>query len=363
MTRIPVLATAVFLLTSTASAGAQEQPAAGFEGLVEVTEVLLDVLAVDKSGEVALGLGKEDFEVEENGEAMEISGVSFYATRYGHDGSLLAADGSIPSSRYFVLFFHRQGWGGTIGNYHSRQQLKARGAALSWVEEHLLPSDWVAVAGYDVRLKLYQDFTQDREALAEGIRNAISGKNPEKDLGRGGRRKPPSGAASLLRHLPEGKALRKETRTMYDSVRLVAEAAGYQVGRKNLMIFTTGFGEFDSSRQIPEWDHRLYPQMEHALNDHNVAVYPIDMTPTEIMNFQGALLRELALDTGGLYFRDRISFLTPMRQISADNAGYYLVGYQSEHPADEAGYQKVQVRARDKSIKLRARRGYRYGVE
>ena len=37
---------------------AQQQPAVGFEALVEVTEVLLDVLATDRSGHVVTGLGK-----------------------------------------------------------------------------------------------------------------------------------------------------------------------------------------------------------------------------------------------------------------------------------------------------------------
>ena len=106
-----------------------------------------------------------------------------------------------------------------------------------------------------------------------------------------------------------------------------------------------------------------YPQMEHALNDHNVAVYPIDLTPFEIRYTQGHLLKRLALDTGGRYIRDPPSFVTPLRQISAENVGYYLVSYQSEHPASEAGYQQVKVEARNRKIKLRVRKGYRYGSE
>ncbi len=334
-----------------------------FEGLVEISEVLLDVLAVDKSGRVALGLGKDDFTIEENGAAVEITGVSFYATRYGHDGELLTADDVVPSSRYFILFFHDSGQGGSINNYISRQLLEARRGSLTWVEEHLLPSDWVAVASYDVRLKLHQDFTQNRGALAHGIKRAASRKNPEKGLGRRGRPMPPSGDPSLLRHLPTGKALRQQSRTLYDGLRLIAEAAGYQVGRKNLMLFSVGFGEFDLSTLIPEPNPRLYPPMLHALNDHNVATYAIDLTPIEVRHFQGQLLKRLAAETGGRYIRDPMTFITPLQQVSAENLGYYLISYQSEHPADEVGYQEVSVKPRDNSILLRVRQGYRYGSE
>ncbi len=364
MTRPRLLALGLVIAAATAApAAAQEEPAAGFEGLVEVTEVLLDVLAVDSQGRTVLGLGEDDFEVTEDGEPVSITGVSFYVTRYGHDGALLTADGAVPSSRYFILFFHDRGRGGSISNYLPRQLSKARQGCLAWVAEHLLPSDWVAVASYDARLKLHQDFTQDRAALAEGIKSAIGRKDPEKGVGRGGRRLPPIDAPSLLRHLPEGKALARGTRNFYDGLRLLAEAAGFLVGRKNLVLYSTGFGQFDTSNVIPEVDPRRYPPMVHALNDHNVAVYPIDLTPVEVSHLQGRPLTRLAFETGGRYRRDPMSFLTPLRQISAENVGYYLLSYQSEHPATETGYQEVKVTARDPRIKLRVRKGYRYGSE
>lgn len=343
-----------------APVAAQQDPVAGFEDLAEVTEVLLDVLAVDRSGQIVTGLGKDDFVVEENGEAVEITGVSFYATRYGADGEVLTIDGAVPSSRFFILFFHDQTSSGSIANYLNRQKLKARRGSLRWVEEHLLPSDWVAVASYDVRLKLHQDFTQDRFALVEAIKNATTRRDPEKGVGRHGRLLPPSGAPSLLRNLPEGKALRRASRNLYDGLRLIAESSGFVVGRKNLLLFTVGFGELDTTRLLPELDQQRYPPMQHALNDHNVAVYPIDLTPVEVRHLQGHLLQRLALDTGGLYMRSFNSFLTPLQQISQENVGYYLIGYRSEHPTTE-GYQPVEVRARDSRVRLRARKGYRYG--
>lgn len=342
------------------AAWAQEEPVARFDDLAEVREVLLDVLAVDGSGQVVLGLGVEDFIVEESGETMQISGVSFYATRYGIDDAILQVDGVVPSSRYFILYFHSP-IGGSAESFLTRQHMRLRQDAVDWVEDFLLPSDWVAVVGYDVRLKVHQDFTQDRFAMAEGIRSAIGRKNPDRGFGRGGRPMPASGAPSLLRHLPKGKALRRQSRNLYDGTRLLAEASGYLVGRKNLVLFSSGFGGLDSINFSATPNPRDYRPMEHALNDHNVAVYAVDLTPIEVRHLQGRLLPTVALATGGAYFRDPIDFKTPLKRISQENVGYYLISYQSTHPSSEAGYQRVKVRCKDRGVELRARKGYLFG--
>lgn len=346
-------------------ATAQDDPVdVGYKELVEVTEVLLDVLATDRSGDVVSGLGKDDFIVEENGEPVNVTGVDFYTTRYGADGEPLTEDGATPSSRYFIFFFHDQSRSGDgLSSLLLRQQLDASRESKRWIEEEMLPSDWVAVVSYDVKLKIHQDFTQDRYALLDAIQNAATRKDPEKDVGRHGRPIPPSGMPSLLRQLPQGKELRKETTRIYDGIRVLAEAAGHIVARKNLLLFSIGFGEFRGGSPFPQPDARYYPQMEEALNDHNVAVYTIDLTPATVDHLQTHFLSQLASDTGGRFYENFVNFITPLKRISEENTGYYLLSYQSEHPAAEAGFQKVKVEVRDKSINVRARRGYRFGLE
>ncbi len=339
-----------------------QDPSAEFEGMVEVTEVLLDVVAVDSSGDAVRGLGKDDFIVLENGEPVDLSGVSYYTTRYDPNGEIVVEDGDVPSSRYFIFFFHDQlRTGSSIGNRLVRQQLDASRQSRRWVEEQMLPSDWVAVVSYDVKLKVQIDYSQDRYQILEAIDNAARNRDPEKNVGRQGRRLPPSGAPSLLRHLPQGKELRKETKRIYDGIRLVADASAYIVGRKNMLMFTIGFGEFRNGTPFPTGDPRFYPPMEQALNDANVAVYTIDLTPTEFDHAQREFMSELATDTGGYYYGTFLNFITPLTEIAAENVGYYVLSYQSEHPAAESGYQKVKVKARDKKIKVRARKGYLYG--
>ncbi len=348
-------------LMSTPWAASAQEPAESFAGMVEVTEVLLDVLATDRSGQIVTGLGKDDFVVTENGEPVDLTGVSYYTTRYGPDGTIDVADGEIPSSRYFIFFFHDMKRYGSEATRLVRQQMDASRKSKEWVEEHMLPSDWVAVASYDVKLKLHLDFSQDREQILRAIENGARGKDPEKNVGRHGRPLPPAGAPSLLRNLPQGKKLRKETGRIEDGVRLLADASAFIVGRKNLLMFTIGFGELSLSG-VAIGDRRYYPPMEEALNDANVAVYTIDLTPAQVDHLQRTFMSQLATDTGGYYHHNFVNFIGPLRKIADENVGYYVLSYQSEHPAEKSGYQQVKVKAVDRSVKVRARKGYLYGT-
>lgn len=349
------------LLSSAVVRGEARPAAGGFEGLVEVTEVLIDVLATDRDGQPALGLGPADFVVEEAGRPVALTSVSFYSTRYAADGSVLG-DEDVPSSRYFIFFLHDQSRTGAFGTRLTSRLFDAARQCHRWLEDDMQPGDWVAVVSYDVKLKLHQDFTQDRGALAQALEAAATGKDPERVSPTKRGRVPAGGAATLGRHLPTGKQLRKQTGDVHHALRLLAEAAGYTVGRKNLLLFTLGFGRVDGFSRISRPDPRYYPQLEQALNDHNVAVYPIDLTPEFFDRQQRDFLGTLAFDTGGRYYETVVSLLTPLRQTSEENLGYYLLSYRSEHPAGQVGYQEVTVEPRDPKLRFKARRGYRYGT-
>ncbi len=352
------LLTAFLIIAWATAAAAQEsEPASSepalelqFEGLVEVSEVLLDVLATDADGQVVAGLGRGDFIVEEDGQPVELTGVSYYSTRYGGEAP---AEGEVPSSRHFIFFFHNQWQTSTFGGDLMRQQMRAGIESRRWLEEEMLPSDWVAVVSYGHgKLRVHHDFTQDRQALARAFKAGAIGKKPAPARGR---------ELSIFRRLPAGDELRERTSNVYQALGLVAEACGYVVGRKNLLMFTVGFGRerrFGDAEADPEY----YPQLETALNDHNVAVYPIDTSPAGRGTRQTDFMTRLAEDTGGAYHEDFYGFIHPLRDVGGDNYAYYVLSYQSAHPAGEIGYQRVEVKARDESVQVRTRKGYRYGL-
>jgi VWFA-related protein len=340
---------------------AQEQPPQGqFGEKIDVNEVLLDVLVTDAKGNVIVGLKPEDFTVKENGKPVELTGLTFYSDRRLVGG---AKEGvkvdEVPEDRFFILFFDDQKDEAVDAPVLLSRQVEAGQRARDWVLKNRQRADWVAVVSYDKKLKVQQDFTRDGRALADAVGAAVKGKDAE---GNWPSRIKEGEGPSLYAHLPQGNALRDETETIYDALQVLARAAGHVRGRKNLVLFTTGFGDVNSFGQyIP--DQRYYPDMVQALNDNNVAVYSLDLVPSATIHPLSDAMTKLSNDTGGLYYTNFTTFLTPLKQIGEENSGYYLLSYRSEQPAGKRGFQEVDVDTTNPEFKVRARKGYAYGEE
>jgi len=339
-----------------------DQPSARFQGQTNVNEVLLDVLVTDKSGNVIVGLNKSDFVVKENGKPVDLTGITFYSNRpFLESKDLTAKTGleidKVPENRYFILFFDDQKQAAATSPVLLSQQVQAGIQAKKWIAENLLPNDWVAVASYDYKLKIQQDFTRDTRALQSAIDDAIRGKETE---GNWPSRLAYVNGPSLLVNLPRGNELRDRTPRIYDGIRLVAEAGGRITGRKNLVLFTHGFGRINNFGQY-EPDVRFYPPMMHALNASNVAVYALDLVPAGIIHPLANAMNQLAQETGGEYYFDFTNFGTPLKEVAKENNGYYLLSYAATHPLDKTGFQKVTVQTTNPEFKVKAREGYEYG--
>lgn len=360
------MALALVLLSPVLTA-AQEPPT--FEETVRVQEVLLDALVTDRQGSVILGLEADDFIVEENGKPAELTGVTFYSNRRftgtGAEAARAgievgpAAAGAAPDPRYFIVFVHDQRAANSDAPGILARQLDAGRRLQEWIRGELLRNDWVAVAGWDQKLKIWSDFTLDRDAAAGAVAAAMRGTDPANTWPS---RIPAAGdeTPSLLPRLPRGNDLRAETPTIYEGLSVLADAAGAVRGRKNLILLTTGFGTINSfGLYVP--DARYYEPMEQALNSNNVAVYALDLVPNGTEHTMSNAMNQLADETGGRYLHNFTSFATPLRQVGEENGGYYLLSYRSEHPAGTSGFQKVTVRTRNPEFRVKAREGYRFG--
>ncbi|MDX1502104.1 MAG: VWA domain-containing protein [Thermoanaerobaculia bacterium] len=357
-----LLVTAAVLL-GVLPVAAQDEPAAFGERL-DVTEVLLDVLVTDQRGNVILGLDEDDFVIEDGGEPVEIRSSTFYSNRrYLDDANLAGRLGvqasEVPVDRFFILFFHDQR---RLSTDLTRNQILAVRRVKDWVYNELLPNDWVAVLSYDAKLQVHQDFTTDNEAIVRALDDVAKGRDPGATWAS---RIAEHEGPSLAVNLPRGKELARATRRIYSALQQVADAAGYITGRKNLMLFSIGFGRLnDFGTYLP--DERYYGDTMQALNDNNVATYAISWIESAADEGPAAaelsnVLSLLASDTGGRYYFNFIDFREPLRQVAEDNNGYYLLSYAARHPAGAAGYNNVKVTTKNPDFVVRARQGYRYG--
>ncbi|MDE2690850.1 MAG: VWA domain-containing protein [Acidobacteriota bacterium] len=326
---------------------------------IRVAEVLLDVLVTDRKGNVIEGLGAEDFVVLYDGEEQDVTSASFYG-----GPSELSATGegaTTRTDRYFVLMFHDQRM--QAPQLAGPQMDNARWLK-RWIEEELQPNDQVAVFAYQARLKVYLDFSRDRDEILAAVDAASRGK---KDLEPWLTRSEPEfdpNSPSLLVNLPKGKELARQSRKVQEALELLGEAASGIAGRKNLVMFSLGFGEIGQFGSYTP-DPRYYPQMREALNAGNVAVYTIDTMGSRRRSIASASLNDslshISNETGGHYYANFTNILSPMRQVAEENQGYYLVSFRSEYEAGTQGYRGIKVKVRDGKYKVRSRTGFRYG--
>lgn len=361
--RMTALALAAFCALAGFAVAQDQDPQGQFQGRVNVNEVLLDVLVTDSRGNVIVGLGPDDFVVTENGRQVDLSGVTFYSNRRLLESSPTLAKQGVSveqgtEDRYFILFFDDMRHTAQEAPRLLSQQMEAAKRAKGWVESELLPNDWVAVVSWDARLKVQQDFTNDRGALVQAIDNAIRGKHLE---GNYPSRIDASKGPSLLAGLPKGKALSKETSTLYESMQALAEASGSIRGRKNLLLFSYGLpGRTDAFGQFTP-DKKFFEPTVQVMNDNNVAAYMIDLTPPGVQHTLSDALNKMAEETGGRYFFNVTNYSTPLDQVAQENSGYYLLSYSTERPAGRKGFQRVEVKTVNPEFRVKTRQGYTYG--
>jgi VWFA-related protein len=342
-------------------------PSRSAAGRIEVREVLLDALVTDARGDAVFGLGKHDFVVRENHRPVELTGVAFYDNRRRlEEADALLAKGipidRAPDDRYFILLFQDPRWSSPQAPPPMPTQILAGRRARQWIEEEMLPNDWVAVASYGGRLLVQQDFTHDPMLLATAIDDAVLGR--EDDLG------PASGIfarenPSLLAGLPHGAELRDRTPALPDALQLLAGATAAIPQRKNLVLLAGdggagGAGGAGSRGDLERGllDLRYDPRTMQALNTNHVALYVVDERRAAVAAPAAGPLDLLSAETGGRYLLAAGDVREALRQISRENGAYYLLSFRAAHPVGAPGFQTVEVRTTDPSLRVKVRKGY-----
>lgn len=350
------------MLAGTAAQAQDEPTAPPFAGQVEVAEVLLDVLVTDGDGHIVLGLRPDDFDVSADGEPLEVVAATFYSNRRLLDeetADRLGIDtAAVSDQRLFVLFFDDQSIRAHEAPELLRRQRQAGREAVRWIDEKLLPGDLVAVAGFRrSHLELYSDFTAERDATIAALERAARG---EPSTARWPSRMRPEGSLPSLRSgLAAPDELARGTPTIEKALAALGEAATGIVGRKNLVLFTSGFGRMGSFGFYAV-ESRTFEPMVEALNAGNVAAYVADLVSPRASHSLEGSATALADATGGLAFVGRPRFDRVLEQIGDSTNGYYLVAVRPR--AGHAGsYHELEVELKNPEFRVTARGGFRVG--
>ncbi|HEY8132093.1 MAG TPA: VWA domain-containing protein, partial [Thermoanaerobaculia bacterium] len=308
------------LLLAASTAVAQQQTGK-FGEKVDVNLVLLDAVVTDARGNQILGLDKDDFVVKENGVSQPIDTVDYFTNRQllnEPENKAAFKVERVHDQRYFVFFFDKPNNG---ASFFDRLSLARRGVK-DFIRNRMKPTDFAAVVVHDVRLKVYSDFTSNKQQLERAVDETATW----------GRGLTTSNAAPDTPAILRGDNSRMidETGTVYEALQLLADRLRPIRARKDIVLFSVGIhepGEEIRGGMIVTTS-RYYEPMIRAINRADVTVYPVSLLDDPGQPpFVHQALERIAAESNGQYFRYNTSFGGALKQIDKLSNGYYLISY------------------------------------
>ena len=365
---------------------------------ITVTLVQVDVVVTDSSGRLAAGLGKENFQILQDGQPRKITWFS-YVPSPPPAAEDQAAGPVAPASLAPVPMVPGQVQR-TVALVVDDMALsfedlvRTREALRKYIEKVMQPGDLVALVRTGGGVAILEQFTSDKRILLEAVdllkwkyygRVGVGVINtPE---GAEGREKNRGAAPEALEYGYSLDAL-GALRTLEETIQGMKRFPG----RKSIVFLS------DSLQATPELsdalDHltdlanrsavSIYTvdpgglRIESRLRAADSRVYPGDRTRRHFPSLGASGANEddpapapgwpdglsyLAARTGGLFYRDTNDIPGAIRAATADQLGYYLLGYSpGEGTFDQnprsARFHKVTVRVNQPGLKVRWKSGF-----
>lgn len=307
---------------------------------VDLLSIVLRV--VDHQGHPVLGLTPEDFVVRHKRQEIPIVAVDWVASQEelkleSGPGGLPPAPDRPPSSGNLVVLFIQADFNPARMTGQMRLQPSIRELVRA-----LHPDDWVAVVSFDSHLKLWHDFTRDREALDDALAKAIRfGGAPVLRTSR---------SRSLGQSFPFEAA--REAATPEKALRLTAEALKEIPGEKIMIYLGWGLGEFGGGNFHMTGE---YEEARAALNAARTSVFVLDVTDADYHTLELGI-RQVAEDTGGTYAKTNVFPEREAKRLGSMFTGYYLLTLDRKSIPTDAGKLGIKLRGRKGTILSRARK-------
>lgn len=278
---------------------------------VDVDLVNLFCSVRDKNGAYVGNLSKDDFTVFEDGKQQDLK--------------VFVKESDLPLTLGLLV---------DVSLSQERLIETERSASLRFFQQVLRQKDMAFLISFGRDIELLQDFTNSLTLLRRGLDGlrlnaAVSGPLPGAVPGQ-----------------TRGTAL-------YDAVFLAAdEKLRTEVGRKAMVVITDGM---DYGSRV-----RIEKAIEAAHRSDTV-IFGILYEDWQRYGGGGdGYIRRMAEETGGASYRvgRKESLDDIYNRIQEGLRTQYALGYTPTNPARDGGFRKLEIRLRDKNLKVQARKGY-----
>jgi len=351
---------------------------------VTVTLKLVQVYVTDRKGNPVMDLERSDFLVWDNGKPVKITDFERHIVSLPSEKRLqeikpsAVAEAQPALNRKFFLFFD-------FAFNNAAGILKARKAALHFIDTELNPSDEVGVVSYSARkgLTLHEYLTTDHQQ----IRKVIEGIGIKEALGRAQNiehkyweeREDPWTAGRMAKVKGFEKTIYKgQVLNFSKDIENFAKASRYIPGSKHIILFSGGvassvlYGKRLTPTKTVVFSEEIYgsnslrtmyEKMAKELAASNSSVFPVNTQGLGTAHFKDRSdlgdysLHQLAEISGGKYFDNVTSYEQIMAQIQNITSAYYVLGYYVNEKWD-GKYHKLKVKVKRKGCRVFGQGGY-----
>jgi VWFA-related protein len=329
-----------------------------FKDEIDVRLSTIVLRVVNDHGEPIRGLGPRDFRVRIGRQEVPVVAVDWIAageaapapppTAPALTGASAApapppatsSAGSPPLPGRLVVVFVQADNNSSV---RTRGHLKTLPYARKFLAA-LAPEDRVAVVSFDSHLKLWRDFTTDRDAAYAGIDRAIRfGATPSPVE--------PGEPPSLARAFDTEKAL--DIAAPEWGLEATATALKPLAGEKILIFLGWGLGRFGGggTTMTPGFAPAV-----RALARAHTSVFVLDVTDADAHDL-AAGLEAVADETGGTYAKTNELPDVAVRELLRAISGYYVLTLDPDRlPAGKRGELRIDLRKRRGTVLVRAAR-------
>jgi VWFA-related protein len=365
--------------------------------------VQVSVIAQDKHGQPIADMKREDFRLFDNGKEQQIS---FFSMESAHVAPVEHAE--LPPDTWTNRYEGRSAAPVNVTlilfdglNTHVWDQEYARQQLVRFLSQ-LNPEDRVAIYTLGRQLRVLHDFTRDASSLLRALSHYKGYNGPEVAASQPD--DPDTGSDAFNAFLSNADELTAQyaqidraIRTA-DALEAIAGHVAAIPGRKSLIWFSGGFpftmgygGIPVLGRDAALQDRNFMDEVQRAaraLNDANVAVYPVDAKgllapasasattrvprggvpgrrapsnlPIQRTDEQSAIdtMNELAGRTGGRAFYHTNDFAGAIRRAIDDSRVIYTLAYTPAHNEWNGKFRQIKVESRRSGVQLRHRSGY-----
>jgi VWFA-related protein len=305
---------------------------------ITVSRVLVDVRVTDFAGEPVTDLIASDFDVRIAGKRAVVESVEWVPDvverRAGFSPPLPSgeperrAEARPTSGRLIVLFvqtdFGRNTWR-TQG--HMKFLLYA-----DELIDTFAPEDRIAVLSFDSHLKFRLDFSSDRAAIRQALRDTIFTDSPPP---------PPIVPSPSLAAYLDRDELRRAA-VSETGIALVADALRPIPGPKTIVLLGWGLGERQGSSGV--WMRRQWRDARAALDAARVSIFALDTTDADSHDLEVGLIAA-AEQTGGFYAKTNVFPSLAIQRLGRTLSGHYELTLRAHEDLD-LGTKELIVRVK-----------------